>query len=248
MKAVVFAAGVGSRLKPFTDFHPKALAEISGKPILGHVLDKLIAAGADDIVVNVHHFSEQVFEYLRINYPSVKVSDESALLLDTAGGLAKIYREDIFSSPVKSDEPVLVHNADIYTDFPMAEMMMAFREGSAVVLVDNARKSSRELLFNTSGLMVGWHNIKSDVWRPTRIDLGGVTGAAFGGVHILSGNIIERLNEYVGAELRPCGIMDFYIDSCRDMKIRAFTPSKAYKWFDIGTSEKLEAARKAIEN
>lgn len=248
MKAVVFAAGIGSRLKPFTDFHPKALAGIAGKPILGHVLDKLTAAGADDIVVNTHHFSEQVYAYLKANYPAVNVSDESGFLLDTAGGLAKIFRENTFSLPVHSDEPILVHNADIFTDFSIRDMVSAHKKGSVTVLVDRLRKSSREILFDSNGRMVGWHNLTNGSRRPDNIELMNVHGAAFGGVHILSGNILEAVSEYVGPELRPLGIMDFYIDSCRNMEISAYEPNHKYKWFDIGTSEKLELARKSVEN
>lgn len=247
MKAVVFAAGIGSRLKPFTDHHPKALAPLAGKPVLGHVIDKLMAAGADDIVVNVHHFPSQIISYLSENYPHVGVSDESALLLDTAGGLAKIYRENAFRTPLLPSEPVIIHNADIFTDFSLCGMLEAHKEGRATLLVDPARKSSRELLFDEKK-MIGWRNVKTGMVRPSGIETAGLQPAAFGGVHIISGNILAAVDEYVGAELTPCSIMDFYIDSCAKIDIVPFTPVRPYRWFDIGTPEKLSAARKSVEN
>lgn len=247
MKAVVFAAGIGSRLKPFTDFHPKALAEIAGKPILGHVLDKLIAAGADDIVVNVHHFADQIEVYLASRYPGVKVSDESSVLLDTAGGLAKIYRESAFGSPVGSGEPILVHNADIYTDFRIEDMLSFHEEGSATLLVDYSRTSTRELLFDDCK-MRGWRNLKTGEIRPEGIKVESLIGAPFGGVHIISGNILKDISEFVGSELKPCSITDYYIEACPHTLIRPYAPEEAYRWFDIGTSQKLEAARQAVEN
>ncbi len=247
MKAVVFAAGIGSRLKPFTDYHPKALAPLAGKPLLGHVIEKLYAVGVDDIVVNVHHFPSQIINYLYDNYSHVGVSDESELLLDTAGGIAKIYREKAFRTPLLPTEPVIIHNADIYTDFSLCGMLESHREGRATLLVDPARKSSRELLFDEKK-MIGWRNVKTGLVRPSGLETAGVHSAAFGGVHIMSGDILAAVDEYVGAELAPCSIMDFYIDSCAKIDIVPFTPVSPYRWFDIGTAEKLEAARKCVEN
>ncbi len=248
MKAVIFAAGIGSRLKPFTDYHPKALAEIAGKPMLGHVIDKLVAAGADDIVVNVHHFPEQIEAYLAKEYPSVRVSDESDLLLDTAGALAKIYREHSFREPFASGEPIVVHNADIYTDFAMTDMLSAYGEGRAVVLVDPKRDSSRQLLFDVSDRMIGWRNIAKNIVRPASMDIGTAHGAAFGGVHILSPEILADIDSFCGPVLHPCSIIDYYISACGKKNIMAFTPTYDFKWFDIGTSEKLATARMAIES
>lgn len=246
MKAVVFAAGIGSRLKPFTDHHPKALATIAGKPLLGHVLDKVGAAGFDEVVVNVHHFPEQISAYLLRYYPHVRISDESPLLLDTAGALAKIYREKIFCTPIEDKESVLVHNADIYTDFDISEMLTAHHACDATLLVDPDRESSREFLFD-HGRMMGWHNIKTGEFRPAGCSDDILSGAAFGGVHILSGATIKEVDAYVGAELRPVGIVDYYVASCLEKDFRAFTPAVPYRWFDIGTPQKLEQARADVE-
>lgn len=246
MKAVVFAAVIGSRLKPFTDHHPKALATIAGKPLLGHVLDKISAAGFDEVVVNVHHFPEQISAYLLRHYPHVRISDESPLLLDTAGALAKIYREGIFGTPIEDKEPVLVHNADIYTDFDISEMLTAHHDCDATLLVDGGRQSSRELLFD-HGRMRGWHNVKTGEFRPAGCNSDILHGAAFGGVHILSGATIKEVDAYVGAELRPVGIVDYYVASCLEKDFRAFTPAVPYRWFDIGTPQKLEQARADVE-
>ena len=125
MKAMIFAAGIGSRLKPWTDSHPKALAPLGGLPILGHVIEKLRREGVTRIVVNVHHFADQVKHYLATSPLcsglDIAISDESSLLLDTGGGLlaARHLLDD------GTPEPILLHNADIYTSFPLSEMLAA---------------------------------------------------------------------------------------------------------------------------
>jgi len=122
MTGVIFAAGIGSRLKPFTDFHPKALAEVHGEPAVVGVARKLLAAGADRLIINIHHFPEQIVECIGCCAFASKVtfSDESALLLDTGGALAKIAHDE---PRILDEGPVVVHNADIYTDFPIEEMV-----------------------------------------------------------------------------------------------------------------------------
>lgn len=246
MKGIVFAAGIGSRLKPFTDFHPKALATIGDKTILGLVIDKLYKSGVDDIVVNVHHFADQIHRFIDENYPEIQVSDEQSLLLDTAGGIAQIVRKNLFAHPLHDDEIVVVHNADIYTDFPMNEIVSECPYGGVSVLVDPQRHSSRQLLFDCNKMMVGWRNNTTNQYRPKDSSVKFSYAAAFGGVHAITGKVMRDIDMYVGSNLRPVSIIDYYIDNCRDVNIKAFTPTEHYKWFDIGTMKKLEAARTAI--
>ena len=124
MKGIVFAAGIGSRLKPFTDSHPKALAMIGERSLLEIVIDRMVSAGVDSIVVNAHHFAEQIFSFVRnrsFGVP-VEISDESALLLDTAGAIAKIERDTSLLKNVPDNEPVLIHNSDIASRIPVCSI------------------------------------------------------------------------------------------------------------------------------
>lgn len=247
MKAVVFAAGVGTRLKPFTDYHPKALVEVGGKPVLERVMRKLVAAGADGIVVNIHHFPEQIRRFLAdtdFGVP-VEISDESALLLDTAGGLAKIARESAMMARLDPEEPVVVHNADILTDFPIAEMVEEHRraDADATVLVEPNRFSTRAFLFDDTGRLHGWHNSTTGQTKPAGLVTTGLVSAPFGGVHVLKRRTLDLIADAFGSEIAPLSITDWYLDDCRALHIHAYTPSAPYRWHDIGTPEKLAAAR-----
>ena len=119
MKALFFAAGVGSRLKPWTNNQTKALVDVAGKPIVQRVIENIISAGIDDIIINVHHFGEQIIEFIANNHfeADIRISDERKQLLDTGGGLRKVI-------PWLNDESVLIHNADILTDYDLKNLQM----------------------------------------------------------------------------------------------------------------------------
>ncbi len=251
MKGIIFAAGIGSRLKPFTDFHPKALAPVGGVPAIDRVIGRLAEAGADHIVVNVHHFAEQVIEHLdSLDIPGVKieVSDESDLLLDTAGALVKIVRENETIRSLLPDEPVIIHNADIITDAPLNEMLAHHLKtgADATLLVDSARASSRTFLFR-NGFLRGWKNNNTGLTRPENIDTENLTAAPFGGVHILRRSLLDEISAANGPELKPWSITDFYIDTCATNRYAGYTPAGSYRWHDIGTPAKLQAASEAFK-
>lgn len=245
MKAVVFAAGIGSRLKPFTDSHPKALAPIGASTALDVVIDKLVAAGADGIIVNVHHFAGQIKEHIASRrYPvDIEISDESALLLDTGGALAKIARESRLAASMAPDEPLIVHNADILTDFPLGEMTAALAAADVCVLVDPARSTSRYLLFDSRWRMKGWTDLRTGTVRPADVEAATCTRAAFGGVHAMKRNVLDRISTFCGPELHPFSIIDYYIGNCRTTAIEGYVPPQPYHWFDIGTPQRLQAAQ-----
>lgn len=249
MNALVFAAGLGTRLRPWTLEHPKALVPLGGEPMLGRVLRKLAASGLfDRVVVNVHHFSAQVVEYLSATDFGIplEVSDESDLLLDTGGGLVRAI--GLLGGP---GEPVLVHNADIFTDFPLAEMATAHTDTEAdVTLLAARRASSRQLLFDATGRMKGWTNLRTGETLPAGLDPATLDPRAFGGVHILGPRAQQTLVDYarrLGPAPVPFGITPFYIASCGELDIRAFAPVAEYRWFDIGSPEKLADAEKSLE-
>lgn len=249
MKALVFAAGVGSRLKPFTDFHPKALAPVAGVPMLQRVLERLRAVGIRNVVVNVHHFSNQIREFLSANEyfgMNIKISDESSCLLDTGGGLLKA--KDLLCDG--DDEPILLHNADILTDASIAEMLAEHNRVQAdATLLTSVRKTSRLLYFDTtSGLLRGWCNLNTGVSEPTAFNPNepSVEGLAFGGVHIVQPSIFSHLDEYAVKHGNVFSITPFYLSVLDRMRIANYTPEKIYKWFDIGTTEKLAVAERSF--
>lgn len=245
MKGIIFAAGIGSRLKPFTDSHPKALVPVKGRPAIAWVLDRFIAAGIDDIVVNVHHFPDQIKTYLAENYPQVNISDETDLLLDTAGGLAKIFRESPFNTPIVPGEAIIVHNADIFTDMPIVEMVENHQrtDADATLLVNPDRKTNRLFLFDNGNRLQGWIDTRTGVTKPyPDIDADKYRKAAFGGVHVLSGKFMAELSRRMPDELAPYGITPFYLENCAKMRIMGYSPEKNYYWFDLGTTEKVAEA------
>ena len=253
MKAMIFAAGVGSRLKPFTDAHPKALVEIGGRPILGLVIAKLAAAGVDKIIINVHHFAEQIYDYLSAHDfgVDIAVSDESAKLLDTGGGI--VAAAHLLSGD--EGEPLIVHNADILTDFDIRAMIEQWRRtGPMALLMAEDRDTSRKLLFDNDMKMRGWINSATHEVKPPTLsaEVASACGQlAFGGVHILSPEILSHLCRYaarMGESNPKFSITDFYISQCSALDIRAYRPPQPYRWYDVGKPETLQAARAAFAN
>lgn len=247
MKALIFAAGIGSRLKPFTDSHPKALAEVGGRPLLQHVIERLRdVAYIREMTVNVHHFPAQIRDFLKANDDfgvELHISDESECLLDTGGGLLRA-KSLIQPGP---DEPILLHNADILTDFPVNEMIEYHRSsGNDVTLLAQQRSSSRVLYFHSNTLRLkGWQNLNNGKCLPAGFEPEGADclRLAFGGVHIVQPSIFPALEKYASAHSPVFSTIPFYLDNLNSLRIGAFVPTCTYRWFDIGSPEKLLAAR-----
>lgn len=240
MKAMIFAAGLGTRLRPLTDTVPKALMDVGGKPALQHVIERLKAAGITEMVVNVHHFPDKIIGFLRDNGNfgvDIRVSDERDLLLDTGGGLLKAL------PLLGADEPVLLHNADIVSDFPISDMISAHEAtGADATLLVADRPSSRRLLFDASGRMQCWKNMTTGEVRPAGCDVTGLVPLAFGGVHIVSPTLFPLLHDYGSRSGKVFSITPFYVDACCISDLQAFIPSAPYRWFDIGRPESLRVA------
>ncbi len=249
MKAMIFAAGMGTRLKPFTLEHPKALVPVCGKPMLQRVLENLRDAGVADIVVNVHHLARQIVDFLDANGNfglDIKISDESDSLLDTGGGLLKA-RELLLGRD--SDEPILLHNADILTDVPVGMMLAVHkREAADVTLLCSHRQSSRTLYFDkTANRLAGWQNLANGEVRPEGFNPGEIHDPSpFGGVHIVSPSVFPLLEEYAGGEIKPFSIVPFYLTMLNRLDIHRFMLPEGCRWFDVGSSEKLSMAENAF--
>lgn len=248
MKALIFAAGLGTRLKPFTLQHPKALVPVGGIPMLQHVILRLKTAGVTEIVVNVHHFAEQIVNFINGHNFGLKitVSDESDRLLDTGGGLLHARRllDD------GSGAPIIIHNSDILTDSDLADMLQQHINTSAVAtLLVRRRPSSRHLYFNAERQLLGWSDDRNSSVRPEGfIPDDTMEKCSFGGVHIVSPQIFDSLQKYADKNGPVFSITPFYTDCCTQLPIYGFEQQTGYIWADIGDAEKLARANILINN
>jgi NDP-sugar pyrophosphorylase family protein len=235
MKAMIFAAGLGTRLKPLTDHCPKALVEVDGRTLLDRTIDRLVGAGATEIVVNVHHFAEQVIRHLDTHsYPvSIRVSDESDALLDTGGGLRK-------AAPLFCDDetPILIHNVDILHNADLPAFYAA-AQTTDVLLMVSRRQTTRYLLFDDDGRLRGWTNIATgEVRSPyAQLNIDHLHRYAFAGIHCIAPRAIRHMTDF--PEKFP--IMDFYLQRCKDIHIRAY-PVDNLRLLDVGKTDSLQQA------
>lgn len=239
---MIFAAGLGTRLKPITNTKPKALVTVAGETLLQHVIEKLAENGFHDIVINVHHFSEQIIQYLEANNRfglSISVSDETNCLLDTGGGIKK-------ARPLLDDgEPFLIHNVDILSNADLRGLYQKHcsHSGDATLLVSE-RKSSRHLLFDTQNRLQGWKNettgeIKSPIPNFRAEDY---ASYAFSGIHVLSPSVFRAMEHY--PDKFP--IMDFYISECNEMKFNAEVDPELHL-IDVGKLNSIEEAERMMK-
>lgn len=239
MKAMIFAAGLGTRLRPLTDNMPKALVPVAGKPMLERVILRLKAAGFDDITVNIHHFGQQIIDFLRANNNfgvEIHISDERGELLDTGGGIKK-------ARPLlENNEPFLIHNSDILTDLDLAAFYRHHLEnGADATLLTNHRKTSRYLVTDGNNRLCGWTNLSTGEVLPQSLDYpsGQYQLQAFGCVHVLSSSIFRFMeNERWSGKF---SIIPFYVDVCRQARIQGY-PVDSANWFDVGKPETLAKA------
>ncbi len=242
MKAMVFAAGLGTRLQPLTNDRPKALVEIEGRTLLEITLCRLRRFGVNEVIVNVHHFADQVVEYLRSknNFGMrLEISREEDMLLDTGGGLKKaapFFGED------SRDEPFLVHNVDVLSNIDLGQMPAFHREhGALASLAVQKRESSRQLLFDTQLRLCG----RRRKGEPDEIAIScdQSRALAFCGIHVISPRIFGLMTEQ-----GVFSIIDVYLRLARaGEKIVAF-PADPYYWRDVGKPEQVEQAAKDIRS
>lgn len=245
MKAMIFAAGLGSRLKPLTDMMPKALVPVAGCPMLEHVILKLKASGFTEIVINIHHFGEQIIDFLKTNNDfglTIHISDERDRLLDTGGGIrkARLFFEN-------SGEPFLVHNVDILSDMNLKELYdFHMQSGSVATLLASRRATSRYLLFNTERKLRGWINKDTGQVKPEgfHYDESLYREYAFSGIHVFSPAVF-RLMEAPRWEGK-FSIMDFYLATCGQTDYSGYLAEKL-ELIDIGKPETLARAEKFVK-
>lgn len=234
---MVFAAGRGTRLKPFTDKHPKCLAEAAGRTLLEHCLRNLKQYGVDSVVVNVHHFADQVEAYLYDNNNfglDLSLSYEEQLL-ETGGGLLKARQH------FENEVAFIAINSDVYTDLDLWTLVQTHEENDAIATLAVAkRKTSRYLHFDNRMELSGWENQQAD--KMIRWDDGDFQQFAFQGIQVLSPAIFE----YMEGRQDRFSTIPVYLDAARAGEaIRGFRMDDAY-WIDIGEAEKLERLRQHL--
>lgn len=229
MKAMIFAAGLGTRLKPFTDNHPKALAVVNGKPLLQRNIEYLKSFGINEIVINVHHFADQIIEFLEENNYfgiEITISDETDQVLETGGGLVK--------AKANFEEDFLVMNVDILTDLNLAKFIKAHQENKALVtLAVSDRNSSRKLFFNEQNELKGWRNLKTEEEIKAVDSLDNCKDLAFSGIHVISPTLFDKITEK-----GKFSIMKVYMDLMKTESIIGFDHSGGIL-IDVGRPESV---------
>ncbi len=242
---MIFAAGLGTRLKPLTDTCPKALVEVGGKPLLAHVVEQLQAAGYERMVVNVHHFADQIESFLRSNQNfgiDIRVSDERDMLLDTGGGLKK-------AAPLFDHEKnILLHNVDILSNVDYEWFSDQHQADEDAVLLVSRRKTKRYLLFDSGMRLMGWTNIetgevkspfpwlRNSAIAPSAFPEG-LHAFAFSGIHSFSPRLFSLMDRF--PERFP--IIDFYLSICHRARIVGCIKDDL-QVLDVGKPETLQQA------
>ena len=234
MKALIFAAGKGTRLKPFTDYHPKALARVNGVPLLERNIKYLQSYGINDFVINIFHFGEQIVEFLKEHDhfgANIEISDEKDQLLETGGGL-------VFARRFLDDgEDFLILNADILTDLNITEFVEYHQEKKDfATLAVSDRKSSRKLLFNPEMVLRGWVNVETGEQRLAEFNKG-FKPLAFSGIHCMNPAIFGKIKR-----TGKFSIMEGYLDLMHTEKIHGFEHHA--KLIDVGRPESIVEAEK----
>ena len=241
--AMILAAGLGTRLKALTQDKPKALVALNGKPLLQLCIENLIANGFYHIVINVHHFGEQIIDFVTHNKfdAVIQISDERNQLMDTGGGI-------IQATPIfKDSKSVLVHNVDIISDVNLGELSGQFlASGDDAWLLTQDRESNRKLLFDNNNQLVGWMNkaeqrfkwvdeSESALRRAQGPSLYNYKEMAFSGLHLF------RSDLFADFECKPQSVIDLYLYLAKTNRIIS-KPIQPDFWFDLGKPEQLQTA------
>ena len=240
--AMILAAGLGTRLKALTQDKPKALVPLNGKPLLQHCIENLITNGFHHIVINVHHFGEQIIGFVEHHQfdADIEISDERDLLMDTGGGIVK-------ATPLfKDSKAVLVHNVDIISNVNLGEMSQQFlASGDDAWLLTQDRETNRKLLFDDENQLVGWMNKAEERFKWVNDSQSALRQAqgpqpyckemAFSGLHFF------RSDLFAGFEEKPQSVIDQYLILAKNNRIIS-KPIQPDYWFDLGKPEQLQAA------
>lgn len=237
MQAMIFAAGLGTRFKPWTDKHPKALALVNGKSLLQRNIEYLQQYNITDVVVNVHHFADQLITAIKTNRgwgSDITISDESGELLETGGGLKK-------AASLFSQDTIVIINADILTDLDLAAMAGYHRQQQTLsTLAVTDRSTSRYFLFDKNDTLCGWRNTKSGEEKISR-PADPVVQKAFSGIHIINRALFPFLNRQ-----GKFSIVDIYLELAKTHELKGFDHSGG-KLIDVGKPESVSVAEQLFK-
>lgn len=237
MRAIIFSAGLGTRLRPLTNNKPKALVLLNGKPLLWHAIEKLKNAGIDSIIVNVHHFSDQVIDYLSktdFGLP-VSISDETSQLLDTGGGILKA------KAFLSASDNFLAYNVDVVSTVNLDQLIKEHLCSKALAtLVVRERSTSRYLLWDAEKQLSGWTNTSTGEVKEARPSINASKPYAFSGIQVIS----SRLFQYTEEEGK-FSIIDLYLRLAQKHPIKCFVDTSDF-WIDLGKPGQIEAAEKIL--
>jgi len=240
MKALIFAAGLGTRLRPLTDKLPKALVPVGGIPMLGRVIRRIQSTGISDFVINTHHFSDKIITYINSDEElstHVSFSVEKDHPLETGGGIRN-------AAPLLCGSGAfLVHNADIFSDADLGALISSHNadpsQPLASLLVCDT-PSERSFLFDENMLLRGWVNSRTgEIKNPCNLDVGKLHRKGFCGIHVISERIFDLMADWP----EVFSITDFYLNVCDSQDIRGVDAGDI-TLIDIGSPEKLEQANK----
>lgn len=231
--AMILAAGLGTRLKPWTDHHPKALAVVNGKSLLQRNIEYLQQSGITKVVVNVHHFADQIIAAVEQNAgwgTNIIISDETDAVLETGGGLKKAARF------LQDEDDFVLMNVDILTDLQLPQIITAHRRSHALAtLAVTGRTTSRYFLFDDDDMLCGWRNVNTGEEKLVRPAVA-LHQRAFSGVHVISREIFKYLQRE-----GKFSMVDVYLELASEHIIRCFDHSGS-KFIDVGKPESVVKA------
>jgi MurNAc alpha-1-phosphate uridylyltransferase len=233
MKGMIVAAGLGSRLKPWTDHHPKALAVVNGKSLLQRNVEYLQKHGVTELIVNVHHFATQIIEAIEKNKgwgSAITISDETKEVLETGGGLKKAawYFEGV--------EDFVVMNADILTDMDLSSMISQHQQkNSLATLAVSNRDTSRYFLFDEQNVLSGWRNVKTGEEKIVR-DTETLVQKAFSGLHVINASLLKMISQD-----GKFSMVDVYLDLAKNNTVSCYDHTGS-QLMDVGKPESIAKA------
>lgn len=238
MRAMILAAGLGTRLKPLTNTIPKALVKIGSTTLLEICINNLKKQGISDIIINVHHFADQIKKFLKDNKNfevNISISDETEKLLDTGGGLknAAWFFDD--------GKPFLLHNVDVISNLNIKTLYdFHITSKSIATLAVRDRESGRYLLFNSENILCGWKNVKTNE-VVSLANIGSLKEFAFSGIHIIDPKIFTFMpNDEIFS------MIDLYLNIMKNNNVNAYIDNKSF-WLDVGNPVNLKTAEANID-
>lgn len=244
MKAMILAAGLGTRLRPLTDHLPKALVTVGGETLLAATARRLIAGGADSLVINVHHFADMIAGYVRQEHGfgvPVDLSYEDSRPLDTGGGILHAERY------LRGSGHFLVHNVDIVSNLDIAGFVSRARPDALATVVVSGRESQRQLLFDEGMRLVGWTDLRTgEVRSPfAGLDAGNCRHRAFAGIHYMSDGVFDVMRALGEPEAFP--VIGFYLAAAAEHVICGYEP-EGLEIVDVGKMATLEEVRRRADS